>query len=84
MTWEILLGIIALVSFVGTVATWIYKLSRILATLDATIKSLNETLQEFRERSHRTHKELFERINEQEKAIADHETRINVLEKNNK
>jgi hypothetical protein len=80
MTWEIALGIIALVGFIGTVGTWISKLSKTLGILENTIGILNRTIDEFKKNSHTTHEKLFERLTEDEKTIENHEGRIKVLE----
>ena len=73
MTWEIFLGISALVAFVVTVGTIISKAAQMFATLNATISALSETLKEFKTDSKTEHKELHEKID-------DHENRINILE----
>jgi hypothetical protein len=44
MTWEIVLGIIALVGFVGSIGVWVSKLSTTLATLSTTIELLVNTV----------------------------------------
>jgi len=80
MTWEIMLGIIALVGFVGSVASWISKLSRALATLDATIKALNEVIRELKANSHETHSRLFAKQEEHERRLGEHDVRIKSLE----
>ncbi|MBQ4064949.1 MAG: hypothetical protein IJD10_02500 [Clostridia bacterium] len=81
MTWEIVLGIIALAGFVGSVATWISKLSKTLGVLESTIKVLNETISEFKRSSHSTHEKIFERLTEDEKTLENHEGRILSLER---
>ena len=80
MTWEIALGIIALVGFIGTVGTWISKLSKTLGILENTIGILNRTIDEFKRSSHTTHEKLFERLTKDEKTIENHEVRIKDLE----
>lgn len=81
MSWEIVLGIIALVGFVGSVATWISKLSKTLGVLESTIKVLNETISEFKHNSHSVHEKIFDRLSEDEKTLGDHEGRIKILER---
>jgi hypothetical protein len=81
MTWEIVLGIIALVGFVGSVATWISKLSKTLGVLESTIKVLNETISEFKKNSHSTHEKIFERLTDDEMTLQNHEGRIQNLER---
>jgi uncharacterized protein YoxC len=77
MTWEIVVGIISLVTFFISVGAVVYKLSRALAVLETTIRALSDTIRELRTNSHDTHKQLFDRVE-------DHETRITVLEKTKK
>ena len=69
MTWEIVLGIIALCGFVCSVAAYASKLSRVLATLDTTIKLLDITIKEFKKSSHETHKELYSKLEKSEQKI---------------
>ena len=84
MTWEIVLGIIALMGFIGTVGTWISKLSKTLGILENTIGILNRTIEEFKKSSRTTHEKMFERLTEDEKTIENHEGRIKNLEKERK
>ena len=44
MTWEIVAGLIVLVSFIGTIGVYIYKLAGILAKLETAVDNLRETL----------------------------------------
>lgn len=80
MTWEIFLGIVALVGFVGTVGAWIFKLSGVLKALEVALSALKETLDQFRENAKDTHKELFHKTEENTKKLADHDKRIFSLE----
>lgn len=73
MTWEIFLGISALVAFMIAVGTIISKASQMFATLNATINMLSETLKEFKTDSKTDREEMHKRID-------DHETRIGILE----
>ena len=43
MTWEIVLGIIALIGLIGTVTTPIIKITKTLATLTTTLDNLAKT-----------------------------------------
>ncbi len=82
MTWEIVVGIIALVGFIGGIAAWIAKLSGTLTMLETTLKMLNDTLKEMKESSKVTHRELFAKLEEQGKRISDHERRLFAIEEN--
>ncbi len=73
MTWEIFLGIVALVGFIGSIGLWISKLSKILAVLETTVSALSEAIKDFKNSSKETHKEMYDKLD-------DHETRITKLE----
>ncbi len=75
MTWEIVVGIIALIGVFGTVATWSSKLSRTLASLETTLDALRDTLEELKDNNRESHKEFYHRLD-------DHDVRINRLEQN--
>ena len=70
MTWEIVTGIIALVSFVVTIATISSKQSGILAKLEATLNALNETLEELKENNRASHKDIYSKLSEHDKRIS--------------
>lgn len=76
MTWEIVVGIIALAGFVGTIAGWASKLSKTLTTLDATIQTLKETIEHLRRDNKESHKEFHQKLD-------NHEGRITRLESRN-
>ena len=69
MTWEIFLGIVALVSFIIAIGGIIYKLSKVLTSLEASVNSLSETLKD----SKKDRKAMHEKLN-------DHDKRIEILE----
>lgn len=74
MTWEIVVGLITLVGFIATVATWTSKLAKTLTVLNDAINSLRETVREFKVDSKEEHKAIMRRID-------DHEERIRELER---
>lgn len=80
MNWEIALGVIALLGFAGSIASWVSKLSKTLAVLETTINTLNKVISEFKNNSHDTHKEMFSRISNNERSIENHEGRLKNLE----
>lgn len=84
MTWEIVVGIIALVGFVGSIATWISKLSKTLGVLDTTLRVLDSTIKDFKRSSHETHAKLFGKVDEHERMLGEHEVRIKILEDHDK
>ena len=77
MTWEIVLGIIALVGFVGTIAAYVGKQTSVMTRLETTLQMLNATLGEFKEDNKKTHKDIYKKLD-------DHDTRIIRLEEHEK
>lgn len=69
MTWEIFLGIVALVTFLIAIGGIVFKLAKVLTSLESTVKSLKETLDDSKDDRKGMHKK-----------IDDHETRIVKLE----
>lgn len=80
MTWEIALGVIALFGFVITCATAVSKLSKAMGNFETAVADLKETLKEFKNSAHDTHKELFGKVDEHSRKLGDHEIRIKNLE----
>ena len=80
MTWDIFLGIVAIVGFAVTIGGVIWKLSKTLGILENTIQILNITISEFKKNSHETHERLFTRLSDDEKKLENHEIRILGLE----
>lgn len=69
MTWEIVLGIIALVGFLATVSSWVWKLAGTLTKLTDGLNSLSE----FKKNADEEHEKIYTKLD-------DHETRIHDLE----
>lgn len=76
MTWEIVLGIIALTGFVGTFIGAAVKMTRTFSTLDVTLKDLKETLNDFKLEDRTAHKAFSDKLE-------NHESRITRLESAN-
>ena len=70
MTWEIVLGIIALCGFVGTIGAYAAKQGSILSKLETTLKALNATLEELKTNNKETHKDIYEKLSIHDKKIA--------------
>lgn len=81
MTWEIALGVIALLGFAGTSAAQAWKLSKTIGSLESAVTSLESAVKEFRCNAHATHEKLFSRLDEHGKRLSEHEVRIKNLEK---
>lgn len=66
MTWEIVVGIITLVGFVVSIATLASKLSRTLASLEAALKTLCDTLEELKKNNKESHKDIYHKLDDHE------------------
>lgn len=84
MTWEIVVGIISLVSLVATFVAGAVKVSKTMSMLDVTIKDLKETLTDFRSSNKESHKDFYERLDNHEHRICKLENCNEFCRKNNK
>lgn len=87
--WSVVTVLIAIVGLFATVSAPIISLNKNIATLNAEMKRSNARLDKhdlaFKEQqasAHESHQKLWEKNNEQDKVLGDHETRIRVLESN--
>ena len=78
MTWEIVTGIIALVGFVVTIATFASKQAGVLSKLEATLTALNETLEELKENNRASHKDIYSKLGDHEKRVSEIETKMDI------
>lgn len=73
MTWEIALGIFALLGAFATVIGWSAKIVKAITALQTSLDLLNSTLSDLKKDNREEHKGFRDQID-------DHETRITVLE----
>jgi hypothetical protein len=79
MTWEIALGIFALAGFVISIVTIAGKQAGIMAKLEATLKALNETLEELKENNRASHKDIYNKLSDHESRLGEVETKIKIF-----
>lgn len=72
MSWEIVVGIIALVGFLGTVSSWVWKLAGTLTKLGDGLNSLSD----FKTKADNEHKGIHETLDNHELRIHDLENKI--------
>ncbi len=84
MSWEIVVGIIALVGFVVSIGTLLFKLSSVLTRLDVTVKDMQAANKADRERKEAEHAEMYDTLEAHGKRLNDHEMRIHDLERSGK
>lgn len=71
--WDVFLALVEIVAFVALVLKFSSKLNQTLGEFRAVITQLKETVKDMQSNSRKTHKEIFDKLD-------DHETRISHLE----
>lgn len=80
MSWEIFLGIVAIIGFVITVSTPMMKLNTSITKLSLSIEHLQEVIKRNETENQNAHDELKNHNKDQDKIIQDHESRIDAIE----
>ena len=80
MTWEIFLGIVALVSFMITVISPFMKLSTTMTELNVNMQNLNQAMNTLTSNNTESHRRIWEHNEEQDSKIENHEKRITKIE----
>ena len=80
MTWEIFLGIVALVGFIITVMTPIIKLNTSITKLNVALESLQTSMNKIDNDNTESHKRIWNHNDSQDALIENHEKRISDIE----
>lgn len=80
MTWEIFLGIVALVGFFISVATPIIKLTSSITKLNDSIQVLKEAMDKIDSSNEKSHKRLWDHNDEQDRILEEHKEKIAKIE----
>lgn len=80
MTWEIFLGIAALLSFVIAVTGPMLKLNTSITKLNASVDVLKNAIDRIEEDNEKSHKRIWEHNDEQDKILAEHTRKISNIE----
>ena len=76
MTWEIVLGIFALVTFAVTIGSMVYKLAKILTKLETAVDNLRETIANIKDNNIKEHERIFEMIDKLNQRLTVVETEL--------
>lgn len=76
MTWEIALGLFAIVGFVATIIGWSTQISGTLSKLNTSVDALNHTVEKFEKSSDKIHENLSGRISEHDAILAEHKVEL--------
>lgn len=80
MSWEIFLGIVALVGFCVTIATPLMKLSKIMTELNVNMQNLNQAMNTLTANNTESHRRIWAHNEEQDEKLENHEKRITKIE----
>lgn len=80
MTWEIFLGIVALVGFCITIATPLMKLSKTMTELNINMQNLNQAMNTLTANNTESHRRIWAHNDEQDERLENHEKRITKIE----
>lgn len=80
MTWEIFLGIVALVGFIISVTTPLMKLNTSITKLNNSVDVLKSAIDRIDADNEESHKKIWEHNDEQDEIIAEHSKKINNIE----
>ena len=81
MEWQVVGVIVVLVGLAGSIIGPVIKLNSSITRLTVTMERLVKDVDVIKGNSHDAHQHLWEKNDEQDKIINDHETRITSLEK---
>ena len=81
MEWHVVGVIVTLVGFLAVILPPIVKLNSSITKLNITMEHITQELGELKSDNHDSHRRLWDKNDEQDKAINDHETRITTLER---
>ena len=81
MEWQVVGVIVVLVGLAGSIIGPVIKLNFSITRLTVTMERLVKDVDVIKENSHDAHQRLWEKNDEQDKIINDHEFRITSLEK---
>lgn len=82
ISWQVVLALVVIISLIGVIVKPILKLNTTLTTLDLTIKSLQQELKCFRGDNDKDHDEIFEKLDEHEDTLVEHDKAISELRLN--
>lgn len=80
MTWEIVVGIIALFGFLVSVITPLTKLTKIMTELTISVEGLKEAIKQMGDKNTESHRRIWEHNTEQDELLENHEKRITKIE----
>ena len=82
ISWQVVLALVVIIGLIGVIVKPILKLNTTLTMLDMTIKSLQDQLKSFRGDNDKDHDDIFDRLDEHEDTLIEHDKAISELRMN--
>lgn len=79
--WNVIEVITVITGLFVTIGLPVIRLNGTISKLNITVDNLDKRFEKFEGDNHDSHKRLWNKNEEQDKKIGDHETRIKILEK---
>ena len=79
--WEVVGVLVVLVGLVAAIVGPIIKLNTTITKLAAVVESVQRDIGDITDRNSKSHARIFEKLDEEDLKLQNHETRITVLEK---
>lgn len=79
--WDVVLVFVTLIGMIKIFTDISKEWTNSIARLDVTVKNLQDTINKLYGKSHDVHKRIFDRLDEHEEELDDHDKRILILEK---
>ena len=81
MEWQVVGVLITLLGLLTAVVTPVVRLNSSITKLNTTMEHITKEVDGLKTDNHDSHKRLWDKNEEQDKALNDHETRITTLER---
>lgn len=78
--WTVVTVIVVIVGLIISVATPLVKSTKAMAELTVNLRVLNEHLEKMDDQNRNEHKYLLDHLDEHDEKLAEHETRITLIE----
>lgn len=78
--WTIFTTIVSVVAFLITICTVVIKVTKTINDNTNALEMLRSTLQELKDDNSTSHNKMWNKLNDVEREVNDHEVRIKVLE----
>lgn len=80
MEWTVVTVMVVLAGLIASVVKPLVSLNTVITKLSASVDALAERINAFERRNQESHNRMYKRLDEDKDTLADHETRLTVIE----